>query len=363
MKNKSKKIEIIARRGLAKFMKYIQPNSEQLTQLPNIERPYKVLLLRPARIGDLLVSTPVIREIKNRFPQYTLDLLLGEKNAQLLSADSNIRRIFVYRKSGFQILQIVKRLRKEKYDLLLDLSHDRSTTLAILIPFLNIPYRISLSKKTDYVSNIIIPQTITPQHDHMIVVLGQLLQAFGCSLDSIHLKPYYPIAEDRRKWAKKSLNNSFSDLSSVVAINISGSSETRFWGIKNFQNLVKSLIEQYPEIGCLLLYAPTDKNRAQKIFEGVNSARCLLSAATNHIDDFAAFIQASNVLISADTSAIHFASALAVPVIGLFRQKNRQWHPYSVPHRLVETSETLLSVITVDDVLVAFKELVQEIQI
>lgn len=363
MKTFTKKIELTFRKGLIKFLKLFLANRDLLSQLPNPNQPYKILLLRPARIGDLIVSTPVINELSNKFPHYTLDLLLSKKNGQLLSADTKINQKFIYKKNLIGIIRLIYRLHQERYDIIIDLAHDRSTTLLFLTWILNTPYRIGLAKKTDYIYNIIIPQKITSTNGHMIDVLGQLLQAFGCPPENLNLKPYYPISPQRQEWARNLLKTEFANLPTIIAINISASSKRRFWGIQNFRIFCQQLLIQYPHLGCFLLYAPSDYHQAQEIRANIASDRCKLFPPTRHIDDFAALIDAANILISPDTSAIHFASALNKPVVGLFQRKNRQWYPYDVPSRIVETTKGLISSIPVEDVMEAFEDLYNELNL
>ncbi|RMH68813.1 MAG: lipopolysaccharide heptosyltransferase family protein [Gemmatimonadetes bacterium] len=355
-----KTLEIISRRGLAKLIKWLLPSQTPFKTLPHPEKPYTLLLLRPARIGDLLVSTPVIRAIWSHYPHFTLDMLLGEKNAQLLSADTHLRQIFVYRKNPFRIWQLIVTLRRQRYDVIIDLGHDRSTTVAILMQLLRAPYRISLAKKTDYAANIVVPQQITPQEGHMIQVLGQLMLALDDSFDMTTLRPYYPLSEQRQQWATRQRQQFGQAVERLIAVNISASSPTRFWGVENFIQLSRLLLDNDPQCGVWLLHAPSDQAQANQILIGVGSERCQLSPPTPHIDDFAALIHCSDVLLSPDTSAIHFASALGIPTVGLFQTKNTQWHPFGVPYRVVETAADTLAAIPVEEVFGATRQLMQQ---
>jgi len=97
-----------------------------------------ILVIQTAFIGDVILTTPLLRRTKELFPDASIDVLVNPKTAELLSANPHIRNIISYdkreREKGFlAFLKLSKRLHRSRYDAAL-LPHRslRSALLAAL---------------------------------------------------------------------------------------------------------------------------------------------------------------------------------------------------------------------------------------
>jgi ADP-heptose:LPS heptosyltransferase len=97
----------------------------------------------------------------------------------------------------------------------------------------------------------------------------------------------------------------------LIGINISAGGEARFWGIQELSCFDFIYNRKYPELRPILLYQPSDEEKANTIVDGIKNV--VLSPLTKTFDQFAAMIKKLSFLISPDTSAIHLASAFSIP--------------------------------------------------
>ena len=81
----------------------------------------KYLFVRQDRIGDVLVSTPLIHALKDKYPNATVDFLLSSNNHFVLENEPLVRKRWIYRKTIASALEILKAIRKEKYDFVIGL--------------------------------------------------------------------------------------------------------------------------------------------------------------------------------------------------------------------------------------------------
>ncbi|MBW1991593.1 MAG: hypothetical protein JRI59_05675, partial [Deltaproteobacteria bacterium] len=77
----------------------------------------RVLLLNFTALGDLLFSTPAIRALAETYPHWRLDLLVNPAFAPLMEAHPRLRRLWLYPGRGPGFLKLMRRLRREAYDL------------------------------------------------------------------------------------------------------------------------------------------------------------------------------------------------------------------------------------------------------
>ena len=85
----------------------------------------KILVIQLGDIGDVVWAIPAFWALKAAFPQAGLSVLVRNHNGDFLLDDSHIDKIFtVHGESVFSGLQLLRNLRREKFDLLFDLRAD-----------------------------------------------------------------------------------------------------------------------------------------------------------------------------------------------------------------------------------------------
>lgn len=92
----------------------------------------KILVIQTAFLGDVILATPVVAEMKRLFPQAEIDFLLRKGNESLLANNPHLRSVHILDKSQGKyksILRLIKRFRKEKYDLVINLHRFGSSGL------------------------------------------------------------------------------------------------------------------------------------------------------------------------------------------------------------------------------------------
>ncbi len=61
-----------------------------------LEKVNKLLIVRLSSLGDILLSTPLIRSIKIRFPKTKIDFVVREEYKDLLLLNPHLRNILIY---------------------------------------------------------------------------------------------------------------------------------------------------------------------------------------------------------------------------------------------------------------------------
>ena len=130
-----KKVEIAIRRSFiaslqlrTRFSKESQSPSLTL-QLP--DNP-TILFLRQDRLGDAIISTPVLCELYKKYPKAHFIILLGENNQGIADLLPIPCEVFIYKKKPLEDLSMLQKLRKRRVDVLIDLIDNPSSTSSIL---------------------------------------------------------------------------------------------------------------------------------------------------------------------------------------------------------------------------------------
>ncbi len=148
----------------------------------------------------------------------------------------------------------------------------------------------------------------------------------------------------------------------LLGINLAGSSETRFWGTENFIEFLKVFKNEFPEFTPLIFASPGYELQAQEISLKTDTK---IAPQTKSFHEFAALLYECDVIFTPDTSVVHLAAAWQIPAVTLFSTADRAstgmpWTPYGSPHISLETNDTFVSKIPVNDVILAFKKLIAE---
>jgi len=114
----------------------------------------KILILRMSSLGDIVLTEPIVRNIRSLYPNAVIDYLTKPVFAPIIRAFESVNNIYFWNDK----ISLILSLRKQKYDLIIDL-HDKLNTFLIkaFVPAKNkITYnkkhllrRKIVSKKTD----------------------------------------------------------------------------------------------------------------------------------------------------------------------------------------------------------------------
>ncbi len=330
MKGFFKNIEIAFRRFLIRL----------LSRLVRVQRPLptevdfgacKFLFVRQDRIGDVLVSTPLFHALKKRYPAATIDVLLSVNNHVALSNDPVIRKRWLYDKGVLSTIRMIREIRREKYDFVIDLMDNPSATSTVVCLLSGSRWNVGLEKENAYVYDIVVP-LLSRKDTHIVDRIAQLLVPFGIDPGREDLRIRYTVADRSRRFANDVLKRVRQSPGKVVGINISAGHDVRFWGVDNFRALLSLLQRRIPHRQFLLLFKPAHKRLAREIAEGFRNVS--VSPDTESFDEFAALISLLGLIITPDTSAVHLAAAFGIPAVVLYVQSNKElriWDPYGSP--------------------------------
>src|SRR5258705_10041486 len=98
------------------------------------ERRYRVLFLRHDRIGDMILSTGILRAIATRYPTIELDVLASRINAPVLSQEPYLHEVIVFdRRAPLTYARMFRELRRRRYDAVIDCMVTAPSTTTLLL--------------------------------------------------------------------------------------------------------------------------------------------------------------------------------------------------------------------------------------
>jgi ADP-heptose:LPS heptosyltransferase len=282
----------------------------------------RILIIKFAAIGDVLRTTPLLRGLKKKYPNSHITWLTDPAAASLLKDIPYLDRLISYNGA-----ETITRFLVERFDILICLDKEvRATGLAMLInaidkigfglteygtifPFdhrskyafelgVNDELKFRVNQKT--YPEIIFEMVGLPYHrDEYVFVLP----------DTSKKKAMVKA----KQWKMKS-----TDL--VIGLNTGSGTvfATKKWTIPGFIELSELIYPKYrPKVKILLLGGPEEVERNKDILR--KSRVPLIDTGTdNNLTDFCGILNLCDIVVTADSLAMHLAIALKKPVVAFF---------------------------------------------
>ena len=322
---------------------------------------HSILLLRQDKLGDYIITTPLIRALRTAFPQARIDLLHSRTNASAVATDPFLDRRLLYdKKHWLRVARLLWRIRKDRYDVIAD-PWDNVSTTSICVCLLGNPRWAVGFEKGVRVFDVAVPP-LRDRAVHIILRILALSGAFGIDPAACDPTPYLHLPEEDRAFAAdfRASHPEWDRSHPRIGLNISAGVRTRMWPAERYVEICRRIGEMVPSGRILLLSTPEDRPR----LEGIAAATpglTLPAPVTPSFRQFAALIGECEILVTPDTSAIHVASAFGVPTVALYPKKTEYqaaWHPFGIPSRVVQSdSERDMNSITPAEVAAAFLDL------
>ncbi|MCO6465496.1 MAG: glycosyltransferase family 9 protein [Bradyrhizobiaceae bacterium] len=316
-----------------------------------------ILLLRQDRIGDVLISTPLVKALRDQFPQARIDILLGSNNEGVKQAVAPmVNQVLVYRKSASSLISVLAAIRKVRYDVIVDLMDNPSTTSSIIVRWSKATARLGVDKTNAAVYTHVVPmldRSSTP----IARRIAQLLMPFGIDPEGVSLKPIYSMADAELDAARVRLGMNQSATSFHLGVVASGSGSGRSYPPEATARILNTLTEQYPAVKVHLFSDGKHRQWTQTVSE-LTSAIPVQPSADFHSAVVA--MSCMQALWTPDTSIVHVAAARSTPVCVMYVHSNPAllpWYPIGAHYEALTTSTNDIANIPEADILAAMQRL------
>lgn len=327
-----KELEIFLRKLLLKLYLFFCEEAEKKDRF-QVEHNSKILFVRLNRIGDALVTTPLIKLIKEN-TGCEISVLADSKNHFIFRNLPFVDNVYTFPKKFGEIKKLKEKINSRNYDAVFDLHDDVSTTVTLFIGGLKNNNKIAFNKSNKKIFNYLVPY-LNPENNHVIDRYLSFADFLKIKYDKNSVKVCYPLADEIKLCIDKYMKNEFPEDKLLIGINISAGSKARFWGIDRYKKLI-SYFRNY-DVDILIISSVEDESLAKHLL--YTDVKLFVNPDFNH---FAACVSKLDFLFTPDTSIIHLASAYNVPVFGIYvkyNTRNMIWSPYNTEFEAVITEE------------------------
>lgn len=308
--------------------KYCLDKKKEPIESSNIQDVNKILFVRhDGKFGDCVVSSFMYRELKKNNPNLQIDVIATENIKSFLEKNRYIDHIHLVKARKLrEFIKLGKRLAKQHYDVVVDVTERIRNRDVILLNLINAKINIGYDKAALKLFNITIPKNDL----HASETYKAVLQKLNCK----NIETHYDVPYDENA-AKKVAHFLQSQVKSkYIAINFFGASNKRIFTQENINKILFSLqrdlkdsatkvvLLTYPAVTLMLKKCLSNELFDKKMFYIYEDSQTMF--------DSIELIRECELLISVDTSVIHIATGLNKKMIVVMNQENlKKWHPNS----------------------------------
>jgi heptosyltransferase-2 len=265
--------------------------------------PTKFLILQTAFLGDVVLATPLIESLRAAYPDATIDFLLRKGNESLLNGHPHLRRILVFDKKNklHSALALIKALRAERYDLVLNLHRFASSGVLAAL---------SAAREIRGFSKNPLAFAFTRRFPHL---LQEGLHEVDRNLSLLEGWIQHPVR--RPKLYPPADAAVARPTTPYVCIAPTSVWFTKQWPAEKWSALIHSLP---PELSVVLLGGPGDREACNAIIAGSGRSGVWNMAGTLSLLASAAWMQHAVMNYTNDSAPVHLASAVNAPVTAVF---------------------------------------------
>ncbi|NNG00676.1 MAG: glycosyltransferase family 9 protein [Desulfobacteraceae bacterium] len=287
--------------------------------------PGKILIIRLTSIGDVILTTPVIKALKAGFPDAHIDFLVMDRYAEAISGNPYLDKVVLFDKEKYRgingICRFGRNLNAEGYNLVVDL---HAKIRSILISRCLHAKIIRYKKRSLWKSLGVHLRLMRYQVDDTIVrnyfkPLGQLGIQYTSEALDFHVTP------DDMKKAAPYLN--------MIVFAPGAAQHTKQWPMEYFVELAGHFREKIVFIG------GDDDGEAFDAINPEGKGNCINLAGKLSLKESGALIAGSKFVLTNDSAPFHMARAFNKRVFVFFGPTDPEMFEYDQNTNLLYTGE------------------------
>jgi ADP-heptose:LPS heptosyltransferase len=259
----------------------------------------KILVIRFSSIGDIVLTTPVIRCLKSQKDNVELHVLTKSQYSLLFQTNPNVDKIHNW---GEENKEVIKKLKSEQFDYVIDLHHNIRTkklksilnSKAYSFPKLNVQKWLYVNFKWNKLPDV-----------HIVDRYFEAVKSLGIKNDQQGLDYFIPQKDE------VDVSGQFGT-TDIVSVAIGAQFATKKLPVSKLVEVLSSISTQV-----VLLGGKEDFNDAEEIIK-LSKANILNACGALNLNQSASVVKQSKVLLTHDTGLMHIAAAFRTPIVSVW---------------------------------------------
>ncbi len=287
----------------------------------------RILIVRTDRIGDVLLSTPVIAALRDRYPDAYIAMMVSPYAKDIVEHNPYLDKVILYDKDGKhkswrRSVKFALNLKKKKFDLALVLHPVNRAHIVVFLA--GIPRRIGYNRKMGFLLTDKLEHAKHLGRKHELEYSLDLVRYLG--IEPKDKNPCMPIQPESEQW----VDDLFGELriragDRLLAIHPGASCPSKVWPQERFAEVADALSEKYG-FKVFVVAGPKDIAVAQAVSARMRAGAINLAGKTS-VSQLASLLKRCRLFISNDSGPVHISQAVGTPVISIFGRSQKGLGP------------------------------------
>ncbi len=281
----------------------------------NKDEIQRILVIKFGGMGDILLSTPVLPNLKIYFKSARIDYLTLIRNRDILMDNEYIDRVLTYDSSIDKSFDLLRHIRNKKYNLVIDLFCNPRTALLTFLS--GAKYRVGYNfRGRRYAYNIRKEGRGAEVHN----VDFNLDALRFADIPVVHKHLNLSVNIVHKEFADKFITDTNISSEILFGIAVTGGWESKRYKIPDYIALMKKILSKFDVKFVLIWGTEKEKKQCEEIKSALQGKAVLVPDCA--IRYLAAIIKKCVLVIGNDSGPLHVSGAVEVPVLGIFGPTN-----------------------------------------
>lgn len=289
--------------------------------MPSVE---SILVIRLARLGDIVLALPALARLKSAFPRAHLTFLTDQRFAPLAALCPVIDEVLPVNRLAWRdgpllaalrdIRRLLRQVRARRFDLLIDLHSFHETNLFAWLS--RSPQRLALKRfDRGYLAFCFnLPPVVENKGVHVSEMFLRVVESLPAvaAAPAPPVRPLLVVPEEARQWAAGIAGGK-----PLLALFVGAYFPSHLWPPERFAAIAHFAIERLGA-AVVVLAGSTEAGLAEQVRAAARQGDRLQVVTEMTLPHLAALIASARLLVSNDTGPMHIGPAVGVPTLGLF---------------------------------------------
>jgi len=301
-----------------------------------LEKPYKILIIRLSSIGDIILTTALIRCVRLKYPEAQIDFMVKKQFLETVAHNPHINNVLVFEK-GQSLEEFKNRLKLENYDWLIDI-HQNFRSL-YLKTGLNIPLITGYSKQLFHRTLMVyLGINIYGKAKPVLLRYFEAVEKQGVKYDNAGTEVFF--TDQNIEKVKQALNLSgYTSDKNLFVLCPGASFSNKRWLPERFAAVAEHLVKN--KNGWIAFIG--GKNDREPCADIQNK---LVVSSANFAGEFslldsAALLSECVAFVGNDSGMLHLAQAFKKPVVGIYGPTVKELGYFPLPEKSVVVEKTI----------------------
>lgn len=288
---------------------------------------FNILLLKFSTLGDTVLSTAAVRAVREKFKYSSISLVVEKESEGMFLNCPYIDHLITYDskekdKGIFGFTMLASYLRKQKFDMVIDLQNNRRSHLLSFLGL--IPFRYGYgSNKLGFLLNRRVKvnsRLIDPVSRQF-----KILNLLGINLKQAELE-LWPSQEDKNYVERFLISHNINEAQRIVGLNISASRqwESKNWPLSHIARLCIELSKN--GLRPVITGVKEDIESSEKLMQMAKGTGVVNACGKTTLNQLACLIKRCDAYVSCDSAPLHVSASQGTPIVALFGPTDYRRH-------------------------------------